>query len=99
MYQFRKKPVIIEAFQMTEERRQDNSKWPNWLNKAWNEELGKVGSVWPEDFPNSNGKDKLCIGTLEGIYTVSWNDFIIKGIKGEVYACKPDIFELTYDKV
>ena len=35
---FRKKPVVIEAFQMTEARRQDNSEWPSWLNQAWNEE-------------------------------------------------------------
>jgi len=32
---YRKKPVIIEAFQMTKERCKDNSEWPNWLNQAW----------------------------------------------------------------
>jgi hypothetical protein len=30
---------------------------------------------------------------------ISWNDYVIKGIKGEFYPCKPDIFELTYDKI
>lgn len=39
------------------------------------------------------------IKTLEGIMTVSVGDFIIKGIKDEFYACKPDIFEKTYEKV
>ena len=33
---YRKKPIVIEAFQMTKERRQDNSEWPSWLNEAWN---------------------------------------------------------------
>lgn len=36
MTKFRKKPVVIEAFQMTQERRMDNSEWPEWLNAAWN---------------------------------------------------------------
>ena len=39
------------------------------------------------------------IHTLEGDMTVSLNDWIIKGVKGEFYPCKPDIFEATYDKV
>jgi hypothetical protein len=40
---YRKKPVVIEAFQMTEERREDNSEWPSWLNKAWNRERDTPG--------------------------------------------------------
>ena len=39
------------------------------------------------------------IHTLEGIHTVSDGDWIIKGVKGEYYPCKPDIFEMTYEKV
>ena len=39
------------------------------------------------------------VPTLEGTMKANVNDFIIKGIKGEYYPCKPDIFELTYDKV
>jgi hypothetical protein len=97
-YKFRKKPVIIEAFQMTKERRQDNSEWPNWLNKAWQKEVSE-GAVWPKDYPFSDGKDQLCIGTLEGVYIVSWDDYIIQGVKGEIYACKPNIFEATYEEV
>ena len=38
------------------------------------------------------------IKTLEGVMTVSIGDFIIKGVKGEFYPCKPDIFEQTYEK-
>jgi hypothetical protein len=96
---YRKLPVEIEAFQMTKERRQDNSEWPEWLNKAWNKDCGEVGAVSCEDYPNSNGTDRLAIKTLEGWMTVSWNDYIIQGVQGELYACKPDIFEATYEKV
>ena len=39
----------------------------------------------------------LYINTLEGTMTASVNDYIIKGIKGEFYPCKPDIFEQTYE--
>lgn len=46
-----------------------------------------------------NRKDYLEITTLEGIMKVSKGDYIIKGIKGEFYPCKPDIFHHTYDEV
>lgn len=94
---FRKKPVVIEAFQMTEERRADNVDWPEWLNRAWNGEEGVRGSVWPEKVPHSNGEDRLVIGTLEGHHVVSWGDWIIQGVQGELYPCKPDIFAATYE--
>ena len=42
---------------------------------------------------------KLSIQTLEGLMTASAGDFIIKGVKGEFYPCKPDIFEQTYEVV
>jgi len=96
---YRKKPVIIEAFQMTKERRRDNSEWPNWLHQAWQKQHPQEGAVWPKDYPRSDGTDQLCIGTLEGVYIVSWNDWIIQGITGEIYACKPNIFEETYEQV
>lgn len=94
---FRKKPVVIEAFQMTKERRQDNRDWPEWLNRAWNEEVGAIGCVWCVDYPNSDGTDALVIGTKEGVMKVGWDDYIIRGVQGELYACKPDIFAATYE--
>ena len=42
---YRKKPVVIEAFQMTKERRLSNADWPEWLNRAWNKEKYSEGSV------------------------------------------------------
>ena len=46
-----------------------------------------------------NDVNVLVINTLEGTMKASPNDYIIQGIKGEFYACKPDVFILTYDKV
>lgn len=43
--------------------------------------------------------DRLIIQTLEGDMTASLNDWIIKGVKGEFYPCKPDIFAATYEAV
>lgn len=96
-HRFTKKPVTIEAFQMTEARRRDNSEWPEWLNKAWNEPHGEPGSVFPRNYPDSDGTDELAIYTLEGIHLVSFGDWIIQGVQGELYPCKPDIFAATYE--
>ena len=96
---FHKKPIMIEAFQMTEERRWDNREWPDWLNRAWNMEpraYGEGGLFIDADDP---GRAHLLIGTLEGVHRVQWNDWIIRGVKGELYACKPDIFQATYEPV
>ena len=97
---YRKKPVVVEAFQMTKERRWDNSEWPNWLNQAWQQGAGE-GGLWPNpDCPNAEGHKspaELVCGTLEGVCRIDWGDWIIQGIEGEIYPCKPDIFEATYD--
>lgn len=94
---FRKKPVVIEAFQMTREQRQDNKDWPDWLNEAWNKPHDAAGAVFPKDFPDSDGTDELCIFTMEGVHLVTFDDWIIRGVSGELYPCKPDIFERTYE--
>lgn len=46
-----------------------------------------------------NAQGDTVIATLEGAMICSLDDFIIKGVKGEFYPCKPDIFEKTYEKV
>jgi hypothetical protein len=66
------------------------------LHGAWNKEPGE-GCLWID--PDDCTREKLVIGTLEGVHRVDWNDWIIQGVKGELYPCKPDIFELTYDKL
>ena len=96
-HSYRKKPVVIQAFQMTKERRSDNKDWPEWLNVAWNKDFSEASAVSCEDFPNSDGTDQLVIRTLEGVMYVNFDDYIIQGVKGELYACKPDIFAATYE--
>ena len=96
---FRKKPVVVEAFQMTHERRQSHKDWPVWLHQAWLKDKEVIGSLYPEDYPESNGNDRLRITTLEGNQLVSWGDYIIQGVQGEIYPCKPDIFDATYERV
>jgi hypothetical protein len=84
---FRKKPVVIEAQQWDgslSEMRRITDECRIGLT-ALNAEGGKV-TEWR-------------IPTLEGSHIVSPMDWIIKGVKGEFYPCKPDIFELTYEAV
>jgi len=90
---YRKKPIVVEAFQMTEARRSDSSEWPSWLNDAWNR-TGE-GALWI-DTDDPDGL-RLVLGTKEGVHRVSWNDWIIRGIEGELYACSPTIFAMTYE--
>lgn len=46
-----------------------------------------------------DGNDKLCVETLEGTMKANLGDYIIKGLKGEYYPCREDIFLATYDEV
>lgn len=92
-YKFRKLPVEIEAFQMTKERRWDNSEWPFWLHKAWQKDPSE-GALWID--PDDADREKLVCGTLEGVSRIDFDDFIIRGVAGEIYSCKPDIFKATH---
>ena len=92
---FRKKPRVIEAFQMTLERRWDNSEWPGWLREAWNEK-GEGAVCIDADDPE---RELLVIHTFEGVHRITWGDWIIRGVIGELYACEPDIFEMSYERV
>lgn len=80
---FRKKPIVIEAIQ-----------W-NATNESWNSILGMGCPA----MPGIMGTNTFLIPTLEGDMTASKGDYIIKGISGEFYPCKQDIFEATYDRV
>lgn len=92
---FRKKPVIIEASQLTPKSREEISLWVNEGESGAS--ANKSGlRAWYYD---SNGDGELYIETLEGTMTASDGDWIIKGVKGEFYPCKPDIFKATYEAV
>jgi len=90
---YRKKPVVIEAFQL--ERRELN--WPQWAHDALTENI--IISHNTGKFYNPSEETFLIIRTLEGNHKASLGDYIIKGVKGELYPCKPDIFEMTYEIV
>jgi ectoine hydroxylase-related dioxygenase (phytanoyl-CoA dioxygenase family) len=85
--------VIIEAFQLTEETRRDISGWPKWATIAWDKEPEDNGALI-----SIPGSDELDVMTLEGRLHISLNDWIIRGVKGELYPCKPDIFAATYER-
>ncbi len=82
MGQYRKKPVVIEAEQFTEENK----------NRAFNFITCNKVADWDLD-----GKPIIRIQTLEGEMIARLGDWIIKGVKGEFYACRSDIFEATYE--
>jgi hypothetical protein len=85
VYRYRKKPVVIEAFPWSPPGLPTVA--PEWFHKAVRD-----GIVVDRDHDHTLG-----IKTLEGWHTAMPGDWIIRGIKGELYPCKPDIFEATYD--
>lgn len=87
---FRKKPVIIEAIQL---------RWDTWNEMCDYVGAGKLWDNKPEGVTLSDNKIGLYIPTLEGLMLAEENDWVIKGIRGEIYPCKPDIFEETYELV
>ena len=92
---YKKKPVIIEAIQWTGENLKEVL---DFTGKADNfEKYFKSFEQYP-DFVRSDG-NTFKIFTLEGVMLASVGDFIIRGIHGEHYPCKPEIFEMTYEKV
>lgn len=87
MPKFRKRPVVIEAIQ-----------WDGTFDGY------HAVSALQTDRPitlhrERFGVDVLHISTLEGVMTATAGDWIIRGVKGEVYPCKPDIFAATYEEV
>jgi hypothetical protein len=99
MGRYRKKPVEIDAVQLT---------WPTWsdvcefvgafpegMKGVYVDEDGKAR----EDFPGDVARIGLLIPTLEGTMLAIQDDWIIRGVQGELYPCKPDIFAATYEAV
>lgn len=83
---YRKKPIIIEAVKFEIGMNLDDQ--PEWLHQAFDE-----GTVV------DNKNFTLSINTLGGTMTAQDGDYIIKGVNGELYPCKPDIFEKTYEDI
>jgi len=85
MPKYRKKPVVIDAIQ--------------WTGSNWQEVHDWIMQWDLQDPGVSCLKGIVTIDTLEGVMTASKKDFIIRGIQGEFYPCKPDIFEASYEPV
>ena len=86
---YRKKPIAIEAFQLGVDY------IPDWFMDRVSDNTiilhGKSSGFEHYDDTNCD------IQTLEGVMHANYGDYIIKGVKGEIYPCKPDIFEETYE--
>ncbi len=85
MGMYRKKPVVIEARQFVQGNGDELAEWSGGKHERWE----RTAPECPQ----------LHITTLEGVMRAELNDWIIKGVNGEFYPCKPDIFEKTYDVV
>ena len=101
MAKYRKKPVVVEAVQL---------RWETWSEMCDHAGVGKLsdgkpegcyigadGTATPKGESSSSDEIGLLIPTLEGLMTARQDDFVIRGVKGELYPCKPDIFEQTYE--
>lgn len=88
----RKKPVVIECFQYDGDLINSKGEYyvPGWAVKAY--EKGFMYFTVSSESPS-----ELFIKTLEGDHHVSVGDYVIKGVHGEFYPCKPDIFKETYE--
>lgn len=87
MAQYRKKPVVIEAFQLLKDHTNLDPAIPAWFVDAVHQGTARAES------------DCVKITTLEGEMRAEIGDWIIQGVKLEIYPCKPDIFAATYDPV
>lgn len=94
---FRKKPVEIEAVHWDGNNVDDVLAFIN-EDDRWKEGIDD-GYVGGPGIGHTPPLGTLDIPTLEGTMTASAGDWIIRGVKGEIYPCKPDIFEATYDEV
>jgi hypothetical protein len=92
MAKFRKRPVVIDAFKWTPFSRRDGgpdqTEDPDWIVDAI-----KRGDVYCQGGDNPY----LTIETLEGKMRANVGDWVIRGVKGEIYSCRDDIFLMTYE--
>jgi hypothetical protein len=92
---YRKKPVVIEAWKVSELSYNAARNWaalPQCIKDAYDRH-GQCGIVFGEN------PQRIFIKTLEGEMIAEQSDWVICGVNGELYPCKPDIFEKMYEKV
>jgi hypothetical protein len=89
---YRKRPVEVQAVQYTR-----RFAWPEWFQDRVSQ--GTVKVFGTGKFAAPTDECYCMIDTLEGTHRCYDGDWIIQGVKGELYPCKPDIFAMTYEKV
>ena len=96
MAKYRKKPVEIDAFQYDGDLIYSNGQYyvPDWAIKAF-----ENGVMFYDSWNDIKEPCELFINTLKGKHHVSVGDYVIRDINGELYPCKPNIFEKTYELV
>lgn len=92
---YRKKPVEIQAVKWTGENLFEVI---SFTDSRPSISGTHAGMKW-EEYADLVARDGLKIFTLEGVMSASIGDFIIRGVSGEHYPCKPDIFDMTYESV
>lgn len=101
MAKYRKKPVVIEAVQYIRGKEVPAVEFLGGYDRNIHEvKIGEYETdvaIFTHDWYDQGCTIK--IKTLEGLMNVSDSDYIIKGVHGEFYPCKPDIFEKTYEEV
>lgn len=86
---YRKKSVVIEAVQL---------RWDTWDEMCTHAGVGRLENGAPEG--RLDGETMLLdVPTLNGVVTATQGEWIIRGVKGELYPCASDIFEATYEQV
>lgn len=90
---YRRKPVVVEAFQLNDDPEREA---PEWFTKAVVDE-----TIWIDRAMNDGHISVYgcTVQTLEGKMHAKLGDYIIRGVNGELYPCKPDIFTKTYELV
>lgn len=102
MPHFRKRPVVIEARQFVSDAAQahDIYLWVESNTLGSFEPLGRIEGreAWPASGVTIDPRDgRMVIATLEGGHWVDLGDWVIRGVLGEFYPCKPDVFAATYE--
>lgn len=85
---FRKKPIIIEAVLITKDIPKIIDGLPAWFRDAYEARYVQFHPEWG-----------MIIPTLEGDMEANFGDWVIQGVEGELYPCKPKIFEKTYERI
>lgn len=94
---YRKLPVIIEAVQFG---KIDTKELLDFIRDNKGKcQYRPLGGIYDDDGNRIGEKTHLIVNTLEGETVASIGDYIIKGVNGEFYPCKPDIFKKTYEEV